>query len=321
VPERFAVLQALLAYLLARCGDDREAVIPAAELVERFKIPPELLEEHLSLLNLVNFGGGCYAVYAELQGDEVHVDKELFGDTFRSAPRLTPLEARAIRLALEFVGPMIAADAHTPLERVRRKLEETFGAFDLAGTPAPHVEASEESLVARLTEGIRSRRLVELEYLKEGEEAPATHLVEPYVIERELPHWYVHTWDRTRDAKRSFRLDRMKDARLTRERFEPREDFEPDRLSDARVAKILFSPEVARWRLERGAARPLADGSAVEETAVGSPEWLVGEILSFRGEATVLEPEDLRRQVAERARELARELGVSRLRAPASVRA
>ena len=84
-PERFGLLQALLAYLLAACGEERDAVIPAAELVERFQIPPEELEEHLSLLNLVNFGGGCYAVYAELHGDEVHVDKELFGDTFRSA--------------------------------------------------------------------------------------------------------------------------------------------------------------------------------------------------------------------------------------------
>src|SRR3989440_9417898 len=30
-PERFAVLQALLAYLLAACGEDKEAIIPAAE--------------------------------------------------------------------------------------------------------------------------------------------------------------------------------------------------------------------------------------------------------------------------------------------------
>ena len=314
VPERFAVLQALLAYLLARCGEDPEAVMPAAELVERFKIPPEQLEEHLSLLNLVNFGGGCYAVYAELRGDEVHVDKELFGDTFRSAPRLTPLEARAIRLALEFVGPMIAAETHNPLENVRRKLEETFGQFDLVQTPEPHVERPEEDLVARLTDGIRAHRLVELEYLKEGENAPTTHVVEPYVLERELPHWYVHTWDRTREAKRSFRLDRMKAARLLRERFEPRGDFEPDRLSDARLARIHFSPAVARWRLERGTARPLVDGSAVEETAVGSFDWLVGEILSFRGEATVVEPPDLRERVADRARELARELGVTRMR-------
>ena len=127
--------------------------IPAGELVERFRIPEEALQEHLSLLNLVNFGGGCYAVYAELDGDEVHVDKELFGDTFRSAPRLTPLEARAIRLALEFVGPMIAADAHTPLERVRRKLEETFGQFELAQTPAPREGSDEERLIATLSRG------------------------------------------------------------------------------------------------------------------------------------------------------------------------
>src|SRR5213079_2623036 len=116
-PERFAVLQALLAYLLDKCGDDSQAEFPAQELVDRFNIPFEALEEHLSLLNLVNFGGGCYAVYAELHGSEVHVDKELFGDTFRRPPRLTPLEARAIRLALEFVGPMVAAGAHSPLDR------------------------------------------------------------------------------------------------------------------------------------------------------------------------------------------------------------
>ena len=103
VPERFAVLQALLAYLLAACGEGHDAVIPAAEIIERFHSPAAELEEHLQLLNLVNFGGGCYTVYAALDGDSVHVDKELYGDTFRLAPRLTPLEARAIRLALEFV--------------------------------------------------------------------------------------------------------------------------------------------------------------------------------------------------------------------------
>ena len=114
---------------------------------------------------------------------------------------------------------------------------------------------------------------------------------------------------------RSFRLDRMKDARVLRNRFERREDFEPDRLTSARVVRVHFSPAVARWRTERGTARLLADGSAIEETAAGSTEWLLGEILSFRGEAIVVEPEDLRRQIADRARELAQQLGVSRLRA------
>ena len=119
-PERFARAPGAARVPAGRLRRGREARSRPTELVERFRIPHEQLEEHLSLLNLVNFGGGCYAVYAELHGDEVHVDKELYGDTFRAAPRLTPLEARAIRLALEFVGPMIAAEAHTPLDRVRR---------------------------------------------------------------------------------------------------------------------------------------------------------------------------------------------------------
>jgi proteasome accessory factor C len=312
-PERFGVLQALLAYLLDRCGENSEAEFPAQELVDRFHIPFERLEEHLSLLNLVNFGGGCYAVYAELDGDTIRVDKELWGDTFRASPRLTPLEARAIRLALEFVGPMIAADSRTPLDRVRAKLEETFGEFELQQTPEPQVQRAEEDLVGTLSRGLRERRLVEIDYLKEGEEEGSTHLVEPYSLERRLPYWYVHTWDRTRDGERSFRLDRMRSARLQRGHFEPREGFDPHEFRDARPARIWYSPEIARWELEKGARR-LADGSAAAERPVGSPEWLVGEILSYRGEAVVLEPPELRREIADRAKAVQRELGLSRVR-------
>ena len=276
-------------------------------------IPAETLEEHLSLLNLVNFGGGCYAVYAELRGATVHVDKELFGDTFRSPPRLTPLEARAIRLALEFVGPMIAAEAHRPLNKVRRKLEETFGQFELAQTADTQDDRVEERLIATLSQGIKRRRLVDIEYVKVGEETTVTHSVEPYWLERQLPHWYVHTWDRTRSGVRSFRLDRMRTATLGKEEFEPRPGFELDRLRDARVARIHYSKSVARWEVERG-AQPLRDGSAIAEQKVGGPEWLVGEILRFRGEAVVIEPPDLRRSVARHARELLSELGLARLR-------
>jgi proteasome accessory factor C len=303
-PERFGVLQSLLAYLLATCGEESEAVISAGDLVERFSIPPELLEEHLSLLNLVNFGGGCYAVYAELHGDEVHVDKELFGDAFRRPPRLTPLEARAIRLALEFVGPMIAAGAHSPLERVRAKLEETFGVFELTQTPAPHAGA-EEDLVATLTRAIDTQRIVQLEYLKPESTEVTMRTVEPYSIERRLPHWYVHTWDLDRGQPRSYRLDRMRNAKVMRKGFKRRDGFDPGELRGATTARIWYSPDVARWEVEKGAS-PLVDGSAVSLRAVGSADWLVGEVLSFRGEAVVLEPPELRARVAERASELER---------------
>jgi proteasome accessory factor C len=310
-PERFGVLQALLAHLLAACGDERGTVLDADELAERFSIPREELQETLSLLNLVNFGGGCYTVYAEVNDDtgKVRVDKELYGDVFRKAPKLTPLEARAIRLAIEYVGPTIAADAHTPLARVRRKLEETFGQFELAPSAAERAGDDEEALVRTLSEGAEKRRLVELEYLKEGEEEPSTRLVEPYTIERELPFWRVHTWDRTVDGPRTYRLDRMRSARLTGDRFESREGFDPNYLSEPATAVLWHSPTIARWKLERG-ARPLTDKAAVSDVTFKTEDWLLSEVLADRGETVVLEPAAMRRAVASRARALQSELGL-----------
>ena len=110
----------------------------------------------------------------------------------------------------------------------------------------------------------------------------------------------------------------MRSATLSDETFEPREGFEAGQLDDAMVARVLYSPAVARWEVERG-ARPLADGSAINEQKVGSAEWLVGEILRYRGEAELLEPPELRARDRRSARSARRASSAStRLRAPAS---
>ena len=166
---------------------------------------------------------------------------------------------------------------------------------------------AEEGLVETLTKAIDQHQLVELEYLKPEEQDVVTRTVEPYSIERRLPHWYVHTWDVESDAPKSFRLDRMRKAKTLRKSFRPRPEFDPNEFGGATSARIWYSPEVARWEIEKG-ARPLVDGAAIGERAVGSADWLVGEVLSYRGEAVLLEPKELRSRVAERARELEAEL-------------
>jgi predicted DNA-binding transcriptional regulator YafY len=127
---------------------------------------------------------------------------------------------------------MIAADAHSPLDKVRKKLEETFGVFELGQGAEVH-GTEEEDLIAALARGRDERRLVEIEYQKEVDEQPSTRIVEAYSFERALPHWYVHTYDRTSDGERSFRLDRMRSAKLLKETFEAREGFQPTRLRGA----------------------------------------------------------------------------------------
>ena len=164
-PERFALLQALLAFLLARCGEGSSARVETAEVEERFQLTPQELKESLELLNLVNFGGGCYAVYCSTDNGDVVVDKELYGDAFRRPARLSPLEAKALLRALDVVAPLVAAEADTSLQTVREKVEAAFGRFPLADTPMPQQEGAEEQAVTILNEGVRSRRLVEVTYL------------------------------------------------------------------------------------------------------------------------------------------------------------
>jgi len=202
---------------------------------------------------------------------------------------------------------------HTPLDRVRQKLEDTFGQFAEHQTPEPRRETDEEQLVATLSDAIEQRRVVAIEYLKEGEDVPRARLIEPYSFERVLPNWLIHSWDRTSGGERSFRLDRMRSAVLTDETFEPREGFDPHFLEDARPARVRYAKPIARYRVERGAV-PLTDGSAVATLHVGTRDWLVGEILADRGDAVVLEPADVRPVIARRAAELLRELRLTRVK-------
>ena len=163
-----------------------------------------------------------------------------------------------------------------------------------------------------LSDAVEKRRVVEIEYLKEGDEAPTTRSVEPYSFERELPVWRVHTWDRTADGPRTYRLDRMRSAQPHRRAFEPREAFDPRYLTEPRLARLWHSPVVARWKVERGAPRLLTDKAALSELPFKTEEWLLSEVLADAGETVVLEPAEMRASVAARARELETELGLSR---------
>ena len=310
-PERFALLQALLAFLLARCGEGSSARVEAAEVEERFQLDPQELKESLELLNLVNFGGGCYAVYCSTDDGHVVVDKELYGDAFRRPARLSPLEAKALLRALDVVAPLVAAEADTSLQTVREKVEAAFGRFPLSDTPMPQEEGAEEHAVTVLNEGVRNRLLVEITYLSRSSDELSTRTIEPYLLRRDDRGWYVEAYDRTRGGRRTFKVAYIKDADLIDEPYEPRAemaDLDHSLGGDVGVARVWFSAGRARWELEgRPGTRPLEDGSAVAEVTYGSRAWLISEILRYRGQAEVLEPAIVREEVAEAAAALLEE--------------
>jgi proteasome accessory factor C len=319
-PERFAVLQAMLADLLESCGDEPRGEISASNLKERYGLTDEALIEQVNLLNLVNFGGGCYAVYAEFDGDTIKVEKELYGEEFRRPARLSPLEAKAILMALDLVGPQVAAGAGTTLGEVRRKVEAAFGRFALRETPTPVAQREAEGILSAINDSIRNRRLVRIEYLGQSGSDMTERVVEPYLLRGVGSDWYLESYDRTKDGERTFRVDRIRAAEPLPDTFEARAGLEvqaEQRAPRGRsgTASVWFAPEIAARETETlpaSSSSPLIDGAALATISYGSERWLATEILKHRGSAVLISPEPLRAVVATRAAEL-RELATGRL--------
>ncbi len=81
---------------------------------------PEV-EEDLSLINLMNFGGGTYTLTAEAGPEGVEVVREVMADTFSQPARLSPVLARALLLALDLLGDTFALEGAESLASVRRE--------------------------------------------------------------------------------------------------------------------------------------------------------------------------------------------------------
>ena len=121
--------------------------------------------------------------------------------------------------------------------------------------------------------------------------------------------WYVASYDQTRGGVRHFKLDRIKEATLSKKGFEPRPEVEElagvegwmthGEVPTADVARVWVSPERARWlREERTVVEELADGAVVVELPYAGKPWLVREILRGAGDLVVLEPADAREAIA-----------------------
>jgi proteasome accessory factor C len=251
-------------------------------------------------------------VYAEVAGDTIEVDPEPYGDNFARPARLLPLQAKALVAAIDLIGEHIPEGS---LGSARAKIVSALGQDPAReGLQITSAKGDDSEIAGVVSRAIAEHRLLEIEYYKENEDQFTTRRVEPYQLLNGQEGWYVHSFDPERDATRSFRLDRIKSATVTDERFEERPGVEPDtrgwpltgEVEASRVARVWISSERARWaREDRRVAQELRGGAVVVELPFAGREWLAREILKEAGDAVVLEPEDAREAVIEAAEALA----------------
>jgi proteasome accessory factor BC len=301
-PERFARL-VTLASILIEAGRAGER-LRLEDVCERLQITDAELREDVNVLNVVNFGGGSYVLYAEVGDDGwIEVDPEPYSDNFARPARLLPVEAKALIAAIDLIGEHLPEGA---LTTAREKIVAALGSDPMEQGLQIASAGGDDSEVARVvSEAIAGRRLLRLEYYKANEDEFSEREVEPYALINGREGWYVASFDPAKDDVRHFRLDRIKTAEVLGASFEPRPEVDPaadvegwprtGEVEASRTARVWISPERARWaREERSVVQELADGALVVELSYAGEDWLVREVLKEAGDAAILEPADAR---------------------------
>jgi predicted DNA-binding transcriptional regulator YafY len=301
-PERFARLVTLASILIEAGRAERR--LDAHEVCERMQISDAELREDINVLNVVNFGGGSYVLYAEINdAGEIEVDPEPYSDNFARPARLLPVEAKALVAAIDLIGEHLPEGS---LASAREKIVAALGADPLdQGLHVAEVGGDDSRIARVVSEAITERLLLRLDYYKPNEDEFSVRVVEPYALVNGREGWYVASFDPEKDAVRHFRLDRIRDAEVTDTPFTPRPEVDPAAEVDgwlrtgeveaSRTARVWVSPERARWaREERRVAEELADGSVVVELRFKGIDFLVRDVLAEAGDAVVLEPSDAR---------------------------
>ena len=305
-PERFARLVTLASILIEAGRAERR--LELAELCERLQISELELREDVSVLNVVNFGGGSYVLYAEVSDADgtIEVDPQPYSDNFDRPARLLPVEAKALVAAIDLIGEHIPEGS---LTSAREKIVAALGEDPMEQGLQVAGGGGDDSGIARvISKAIVARQVLELDYYKENEDEFSQRRVEPYALMNGREGWYVATYDPSRAGMRHFRLDRIRRAEVSEQRFEPRPEVNPSADVDgwprtgevpaSASARVWISPERARWaREQRKVIDEYADGSITVELSFAGTDWLVREVLKEAGDAAVLEPAEAREAV------------------------
>ncbi len=278
-------------------------------------------------------GVATRTVYRDLTALETEVgvavwsENGLWGvvnEEFLPPLKLTLDEAMAVVLSARLM--VRYADKYDPdLAAAFEKLEEVL--------PAPLAEHVERTLdilaqhprdaafsehVHRLTRAWADRRVVTLEYepARYAPEAAARKaVVRPYLIEPSLQTHalYLIGWDETRDALRTFKIERIRDVAITPRTFDPPEVGSVERAlrgawdiiadQESTPIELRFTPSVAARVLEttwhptqRVEVGP--DGSLTWRATVAGTIEIRLWILSWGDDVEVIAPDSLRNDVA-----------------------
>ena len=166
---------------------------------------------------------------------------------------------------------------------------------------------SEPAMVSRLRDAAAGGDVIEILHASVATGQETTRSIEPWAVFATLGNWYVSGFCRLANAERVFRVDRIRSASETGERFDPPAERPPAEVSyspgvDDTRAVIRLRPG-ARWVAEYYPVEVLDDGDEglVVEFSAADPA-VAARLLIRLGEQADLEDGDAVREARDRLR-------------------
>lgn len=202
-------LLAMLPWVIANPGCSVD------EVCERFDYTQSDLIKDLNTVfvcGLPGYGPGDL-MDASIDDDEIVVE---MADYFSRPLRLTAPEALGILASGKAVQS--AGSGGDALDRAIRKLEHTLVP---EGADTVVVDIPEPELVGELRTAVIEGSVMEVDHTSIASGRAKVREIEPLAVFTTLGNWYVSAFCRSADAKRVFRIDRIRAATPTGERFTP----------------------------------------------------------------------------------------------------
>lgn len=147
---------------------------------------------------------------------------------------------------------------------------------------------------------------LEIEFYYYAPNGESKRIIEPYILIFQWSSWYIYGYCKKRRDYRLFKLNRMQQIQITKEKFLPRPvpplDFSSDRIFPTSIeAKAAFLPE-AKWQLIENygmdSFTTKEDGRLYMESGFTDKENLFYWLLSFGNQVELIEPKELREEFA-----------------------
>jgi predicted DNA-binding transcriptional regulator YafY len=288
-------------------------IVTAKELAERFEVSQRTIYRDIETLSEAGIpiyanrgkGGGICLM------DQFILNKSL----------LTDQEQKDILAALQGIQATSYEGASSTLSKLKSLFQNDSPDWIEVDFSYWNSREEDRERFMQLKDAIIKRKVISFVYYNSyGQES--FRVVEPLKLIFRGQAWYLSAFCREKQSVRYFKISRMETLKLTGDIFEPRPAHAleaAEAVSDhAEMSRQKVTGQESMITLKIGASMAfrvydefpkeainrLEDGSFLVSSPILPSGWLYGYLLSYGDQLEVLEPEELRLQMAEKIKSL-----------------